>query len=57
MEENAEKLPPPPAAQPVDPRDVEERFDRAMRRLARSRAAAPGAEPEPPPETPPRDDL
>jgi hypothetical protein len=58
MEENIDKLPPPPAVQPADPRDLEERFDRAMRRLARSGIAAPDAEPEPaPPDTPSRDDF
>jgi hypothetical protein len=57
MEEDATQNQ-PPAAVPADPRDVEKRFDLAMRRLARSWTTAPVPQPEPaPPDVPSRDDL
>ena len=57
MEEDAAQNQ-PPAAVPADPRDVEKRFDLAMRRLARSWTTVPDADSEPAaPDAPLRDDL
>jgi hypothetical protein len=50
MEEDAaQNLPPAVIAVPADPRDVEKRFDLAMRRLARSWTIPTDPDPAPAP--------